>query len=210
MLGLPDYSPLNVVMLWLCSVAKNILPGFFFMFDVSTGLISHLSRLRTLCQRTNSARSSSPSNVALAPFLPWKLRLSPWFSCQVSFLWIFEVRWGWWLNVHHTADVVQVLAQDLGLFTWHQLSSIHIKILSIYYYCYPGYTPPNTSKASGLQVVFSSSIPFYRIKSLIKTISLHMCHSGQDVGTSAQNPRKNVSDKQTAHVFLQLRSSSDT
>lgn len=119
LLGLPDYSPLNVVMLWLCSVAKNILPGFFFTFDVSTGLISHLSCLRTLCQRTDSARSFAPSNVALAPFLPWKLRLSPWFSCQLSFLWIFEVRWGWRLNVHHTADVVQVLAQDLGLFTWH-------------------------------------------------------------------------------------------
>lgn len=76
MLGLPDYSPLNVVMLWLCSVAKNILPGFFFTFEVSTGLISHLSRVGTLCQRTDSARSFSPSNFALAPFLPWKLRLS--------------------------------------------------------------------------------------------------------------------------------------
>lgn len=85
MLGLPDYSPLNVVMLWLCSVAKNILPGFFFTFEVSTGLISHLSRLGTLCQRTDSARSFSPSNFALAPFLLWKLRLClhthlPWIQ----------------------------------------------------------------------------------------------------------------------------------
>lgn len=62
-------------MLWLCSVAKNILPGFFFTFEASTGLISHLCRLRTSCQRADSARSLSPSNFALAPFLPWKLRL---------------------------------------------------------------------------------------------------------------------------------------
>lgn len=74
-LGLPDYFPLYVVMLWLCSVAKNILPGFFFTFEASTGLISHLCRLRTSCQRADSARSLSPSNFALAPFLPWKLRL---------------------------------------------------------------------------------------------------------------------------------------
>lgn len=94
-LGLPDYFPLYVVMLWLRSVAKNILPEFFFTFEVSSGLISHLCRLRPWCQRADSARSLSPLKLCSGTLPALKTQTLPThtFPENTSFLWIDDVSW---------------------------------------------------------------------------------------------------------------------